>query len=591
MDRLYKIRHSLAHLLAASCLKIDPKAKFGVGPVIENGFYYDILFSKKVDETILEELEELMKTMIDEDLKFVKKELKISEAIKLFQKLKQKFKLELLEDLKKYGTTDYDEILKIKEKKLKPKKVKTVTIYQTGDFIDLCEGGHVNSSSEIPIDCFKLIKIAGAYWRGEEKNPMLTRIYGVAFETKKELDEYLKRLEEAEKIDHRVLGQKLELFIFDDEVGAGLPIWLPKGATLRKIIENFLYNELINNGYEFVVTPHIGKLQLWRTSGHWDLYRENMYSPIKIDEEEYLLKPMNCPFHVKVYKSKVRSYRDLPIKYAEFGTVYRYERSGTLHGLTRVRGFTQDDAHIWCTKEQLKEEVEKLLDHGFKILRKFGFEEFNIYLSTRPEKFAGTEEGWEFATNILKSVLKEKNINYNIDPGGGVFYGPKIDIKVKDILGREWQCTTIQVDFNLPERFDITFINSKGEKERPFMIHRALIGSMERFIGVLIEHHKGDFPFWLAPIQIVVLPIKKDNEKYAEKIYNELKKDFRTKIYYADETLSKRILMAEEEKIPFIIIVGKKEEEEGKVSIREHKKGEIGSKKLETFIKELRELI
>ncbi|MGC8981550.1 MAG: threonine--tRNA ligase [Minisyncoccia bacterium] len=591
MERIYKIRHSLAHLLAASALKIDKNAKFGVGPVIENGFYYDILFSTKVDEDILEKLEDLMKTMIEDDVRFIKKELKISDAIKLFKKLKQKFKLELLEDLKKYGTTDYNEILKIKEKKLKPKKIKTVTIYQTGDFIDLCEGGHVNRSSEIPIDSFKLIKIAGAYWRGDEKKPMLTRIYGIAFETKKELEEYLKRLEEAEKRDHRVLGQKLELFIFDDEVGTGLPLWMPKGATLRKIIEDYLYNELINNGYEFVVTPHIGKLQLWQTSGHWELYRENMYSPIEIDTEKYILKPMNCPFHVKIFQSRVRSYKDLPIKYAEFGTVYRYERSGTLHGLTRVRGFTQDDAHIWCTKEQLKDEVKKLLDHGLRMLRKFGFEEFNIYLSTRPEKYAGTEKGWKFAINVLESVLKEIKINYDVDPGGGVFYGPKIDIKIKDTLGREWQCTTIQVDFNLPEKFNITFVNDKGEKEKPFMIHRALIGSMERFIGVLLEYYKGDLPFWLAPIQIVILPIKKENEDYGNKIYEELKKYFRVKIYNADETLSKRILKAEEEKIPFMVIVGKKEEEEKKISVREHKKGDLGLKKLEVFIKELKELI
>lgn len=590
MEKIYKIRHSLAHLLAYAALKIDKNAKFGIGPVIDNGFYYDILFSINIDDSYLEKLEDLIKELIEEDIKFEKEEISIQKAINLFKKLKQKFKLELLNDLKKYGTTNNYEILKIKEGKLKPKKIKTVTIYKCGDFVDLCEGGHIQKTSEIPMDSFKLIKIAGAYWRGSEKNEMLTRIYGVAFENRKELDEYLKRLEEAEKRDHRILGKNLEFFLFDEDVGAGLPLWMPKGTVLRKTIENFLFKELLKEGYQFVTTPHIGKIKLWQISGHWDLYRENMYSPIDIDEEKYIIKPMNCPFHVKIFQSKIRSYKELPLKFAEFGTVYRYERSGTLHGLTRVRGFTQDDAHIWCTKEQLKNEVKKLLNHGLRILKKFGFNEFNIYLSTRPEKYAGTKENWEFATNILKSVLEEENLNYKIDEGGGVFYGPKIDIKIKDILGREWQCTTIQVDFNLPERFDITFINKAGQKERPYMIHRALIGSMERFIGVLLEHYKGNLPFWLAPIQIAIIPIKKENEKYANEVFEKLNKEFRSKLISSEETLSKRILMAEEEKIPYIIIIGDKEEKNKKISIREHTKGDLGEQNLDNFIEELKNL-
>ncbi|MBC7074395.1 threonine--tRNA ligase, partial [Candidatus Parcubacteria bacterium] len=376
--------------------------------------------------------------------------------------------------------------------------------------------------------------------------------------------------------------------IFDDEVGAGLPLWLPKGTILRKIIQDFLYEELKKEGYFWVTTPHIGNLNLWKTSGHWEMYRENMYSPIKIDEEEYLIKPMNCPFHVKIFKSKIRSYKELPLKYAEFGTVYRYERSGVLHGLTRVRGFTQDDAHIFCTKEQLAKEVEKLLRHGLKLLKIFGFRNFDIYLSTRPEKFAGTEKMWKKAQNTLKYVLKKLKLKYQIDPGGGVFYGPKIDIKVKDALGRPWQCTTIQVDFNLPERFDINFINQKGKKERAILVHRALLGSIERFIGVLIEHYGGAFPLWLAPEQIWIVPVALRHKKYAKEIAQKLKEEnLRLKLKDEKETVAKKIRDGELQKIPYILVVGDKEMNSNSVRVRERGKGDIGEMSLDEFLKKI----
>ncbi len=566
-EEINKKRHSLAHILAWAVKEMYPEAKLGIGPVIENGFYYDFDFGKKkISVEDLPKIEQKMKEILKKEFNFKKKIISGDEALKLFAE--EPYKKELAEEL-------------IKEKK-------EISIYKSGDFTDLCAGPHIESSKEINPKSFKLIKVAGAYWKGKEENEMLTRIYGVAFETEKELEEYLNFLEEAAKRDHRVLGKRLKLFIIDEEVGSGLPLWLPKGAKLRKIIQDYLYSELNSQEYEWVSTPHIGRLNLWKISGHWNHYRENMYSPIKIDEEEYMIKPMNCPFHVKIYKSETRSYRDLPIKYAEFGTVYRYERSGTLHGLTRVRGFTQDDAHIWCSSEQLTEELTKLVKYGLNILKKFGFEDFNIYLSTRPEKYAGTDEGWEKATNSLKEVLALLGLNYEIDPGGGVFYGPKIDIKIKDSLGREWQCTTIQVDFNLPEKFDINFINKDGEKERPFMIHRALLGSLERFIGVLIEHYAGAFPFWLSPTQVWVLPISSNHKEYGEKIAEKLKENkIRVELRQEAETIGKKIREGEMQKIPYLLIVGEKEIKENNISVRERGKGDIGSMSIDEFLKKI----
>jgi threonyl-tRNA synthetase len=578
MAKIEKIRHSLAHILAYAVQELYPGTKFGIGPAIENGFYYDFDFANlhefsreytRISESDLPKIEKKMRELLNRNIVFKKKFVEKEEAKKIFKD--QPYKLELIEE--------------IQEKK--------VSIYESGNFIDLCTGPHVKSTKEINPDAFKLIKIAGAYWKGDEKNPMLTRIYGIAFETKEELEKYLKIQEEAEKRDHRILGQKLELFLFDEEVGQGLPIFLPKGALLRKLIQDFLFDELKKEGYQWVTTPHIGNLNLWKTSGHWELYRENMYSPIKIDEDEYLLKPMNCPFHVKIYKFKIRSYKELPIKLAEFGTVYRYERSGTLHGLTRVRGFTQDDAHIFCREDQLEKEVEKLLKHGLKILRTFGFKEFKIYLATKPEKFAGTEKMWKKAMKILKNVLKKQKLKYQIDPGGGVFYGPKIDIKIKDCLQREWQCTTIQVDFNLPERFNLTYVDKDGKEKRPIMIHRALLGSLERFMGVVLEQTGGALPLWLAPEQIWIIPVADRHLKYAKEVSNKIKEmlkplEIKDKIKDEKDTVSKKIREGEIQKIPYILVVGDKEMKSKTVRVRQRQKGDIGEMKLEKFLEKIK---
>ena len=563
-------RHSLSHILAYAVKELYPKVKFGIGPAIKNGFYYDFDFGQKeiaLKEEDLMKIEAKMKELIKQNIQFKKEMVSKEKAKEIFQS--QPYKMELIKEMPENN----------------------LTIYQSGNFFDLCRGPHIDSTKEIKADSFKLTKIAGAYWKGDEKQPMLTRIYGIAFETKKELEDYLNFLKEEEKRDHRMLGQKLELFFIDEEVGAGLPLWMPKGTILRKIIENYLYQELTSQGYLWATTPHIGKLDLWQTSGHWELYRENIYSPIAIDEEKYLLKPMNCPFHVKIFQSKIRSYKDLPLKLAEFGTVYRYERSGTLHGLTRVRGFTQDDAHLWCTPDQLSQELTKLLKYGLKILRIFGFKEYNIYLSTRPEKYAGTLAGWEKATNTLKYVMTKMKLKYRVDSGGGVFYGPKIDIKIKDSLGREWQCTTIQVDFNLPERFNITFVNQKGKKEKPYMIHRALLGSMERFIGVLIENYAGALPFWLSPEQIWIIPVSSKHKKYAQLTEKQLQENgFRPKLKIESETVSKKIREGEMQKIPYLLVVGDKEMKSKSVRVRERSKGDIGMIKLTSFLKKIKEL-
>ena len=596
MKELEKIRHSLSHLMAMAVLEIYPKTKLGIGPTIENGFYYDFdldagqrgLNADKrgksqrksaIKDENLPKLEQRMQELIKQNLKFEKKIITAAEAKKIFKN--QPYKLELIKELKKakqkisiYKT--FSNILKPKTQNLKPV------------FVDLCAGPHVKNTSEIDPDSFKLTKLAGAYWRGNEKNPMLTRIYGIAFENKKALNEYLKFLEEAEKRDHRTLGQKLELFMFDDEVGPGLPLWMPKGEIIRHLIKEYLYKELIKNGYQWVETPHLGNLALWKTSGHWELYRDYMYSPIEIEKEKYLIKPMNCPFHVKIYQSNLKSYKDLPLRYAEFGTVYRYEKSGVLQGLVRVRGFTQDDAHIWCAPEQLVDELEKILKEGLEILKTFGFKDFEIFLSTRPEKFAGTEKGWEKATKALKYVLEKLNLKYQVDSGAGVFYGPKIDIKIKDSLGRAWQCTTIQVDFNLPERFKIIYFDKNSKKQQPIMIHRALIGSLERFIGVLLEHYEGALPVWLSPIQVEIINVGSSHRQYANSVNQQLiTNNIRANLSDENLTVSKRIRNAEIQKIPYILVVGDKEIKEKSVNVRNSKKGVLGIIKFEDFIKNL----
>lgn len=565
------IRHSLAHILAYAVQELYPGVKFGIGPAIENGFYYDFDLSKPLTPEDLPGIEKKMKELIRGNLVFRRKMIPKAEARKIFKN--QPYKLELIDELPE----------------------KKVSVYESGKFIDLCKGPHLKSTLQLHsgqakevIDAFKLTRIAGAYWRGLEKNPMLTRIYGLAFMTKKELEKYLKKEEEAEKRDHRLLGQKLELFLFDEEVGAGLPIWLPKGVVLRHIIEDCLYQELTAQGYKWIWSPHIGNLNLWKTSGHLDFYRENMYSPIKIDDEQYLLKPMNCPFHVKVYNSKIRSYRDLPFYLAELGTVYRYERSGVLHGLTRVRGFTQDDAHVICEPDQIAQEVTKLVKYGIRILKIFGFKDYTIYLSTRPEKYAGNLKGWEKATNTLKFVLKKLKLKYQIDPGGGVFYGPKIDIKIKDSLGREWQCTTIQFDFNLPERFEMVYIAKSGKKARPFMIHRALLGSIERFVGVLLEHYAGALPLWLSPVQLWVIPVGSQHKKYAANIQKELSSfGLRVETKDENETVSKKIRDGETQKVPYLLVVGDKEMKAKAVRVRSKNK-DLGMIRLEKFLKKIK---
>ena len=577
--KIETIRHSLAHIMAAAVQELYPDTCFGIGPAIENGFYYDFDLKRtptppppsrlrrapRLAPSDLPKIEAKMKELTKQDISFKKENVTKKELVTLFDK--QPYKLELINEL----------------------PGEKLTIYKSGDFIDLCAGPHVKSTKEIPADSFKLTKIAGAYWRGSERNPMLTRIYGVAFKTKKELDNFLLKEAEAEKRDHRILGQKLELFLFDEEVGAGLPVWMPKGATLRKVIENYLYQELLSQGYQWVTTPHIGKLSLWQTSGHWELYRENMYSPIDIEGEKYLLKPMNCPFHVKIYQSKIRSYKDLPLKYAELGTVYRYEKSGVLHGLVRVRGFTQDDAHVICVPDQISQELTKLLKSGLKILKTFGFKDYEVYLSTRPEKYAGTLEGWEKATNSLKYILKKLKLKYQTDPGGGVFYGPKIDVKIKDSLGRPWQCTTIQVDFNLPERFQMTYINQKGKKSRPIMIHRALLGSIERFIGVLLEHYAGALPLWLSPEQIWIIPVGSRHEKYAQNVHHQvMNMEVRSEVKDEAETVSKKVRDGEIQKIPYMLVVGDKEMKTKSVRVRERGKGDIGIVKLNKFLEKVK---
>ena len=574
--KIETIRHSLAHILAASVRELYPGTKFGIGPSIENGFYYDFDV-KGLTETDFAKIENKMRELIKQNLVFKKQKQTRTVLVGLFKN--QPYKLELIKEL----------------------KGKEMTVYESGKFVDLCSGPHVKSTGEINPDAFKLTKIAGAYWRGSEKNQMLTRIYGVAFATKEELDNYLKIQTEAEKRDHRILGQKLELFLIDENIGAGLPIWLPKGAIVRKIIEDYLHEELDKQGYQWLYTPHIGSRKLWEISGHWNFYNENMYPPIEVNrslediqkgkkaaiKEEYLLKPMNCPFHLAVYTSKIRSYRELPIKLAELGTVYRYEKSGTLHGLVRVRGFTQDDAHLICSPGQMEAEVEKLIKDALKMLADFGFRQLNIYLSTRPEKYAGSLKNWQKATHTLEYALKKLNLKYEVDKGGGVFYGPKIDFKIKDSIGRQWQCTTVQFDFNLPEKFNIFYINEKGKKQRPFMIHRALLGSMERFFGVLIENYAGALPLWLSPTQVCLIPIADRHVPYAADVKKELG-SFRVQVNDNNETASKKIRDAEMQKIPYILVVGDKEIATSTVAVRERGKKEITTMALTRFTEKVK---
>ena len=557
-EKLERIRHSASHVMAEAVQSLFPDAKFGIGPVIENGFYYDFDLPRTLTPEDLPVIEAAMTEIIAQDLSFTQEEVSKQEARGMFAQ--QPFKLELIDEIP-------DERL---------------SIYRQGSFTDLCRGPHVSSTGEIT--AFKLLSIAGAYWHGDEKRPMLQRIYGIAFETNDELTNHLERLAEAEKRDHRKLGQELDLFSFHQEAGPGLVHWHPKGATVRRLIEDFWIAEHLKRGYEIVYSPHIAKLDLWKTSGHWELYQEHLYSPMDVDGQEYLLKPMNCPAHILMYKTRLRSYRDLPIRWAELGTVYRYERSGVLHGLTRVRGFTQDDAHIFCRPDQLEDEVMDVLEFAIFMMRTFGFQEYEVLLATRPERYAGTVELWQEATETLERALKRLALHYTVDPGEGVFYGPKIDIRLRDALGRTWQGPTTQVDFNLPQRFDVTYVDIDGLAHPVVMVHRTVLGSMERFFGCLIEHYGGAFPVWLAPVQAVVISISERHLDYAHQVTAKLQADgLRTQVDVRSDRMNLKIRQAQLQKIPYMLIVGDKELASDGVSVRLRSGEDLGIKTLDEF--------
>jgi threonyl-tRNA synthetase len=552
--------HSSAHLMAHAIQRLYPETKFGIGPAIDDGFYYDIDLDHTITPEDFEKIESEMLKIVDEDFPIQRKEWDKKAAIDYFKERHEDLKLDLLAELED-----------------------GVSTYSEGDFTDLCRGPHLPSTGRIGKN-FKILSVAGAYWRGDEKNKMLQRLYAISFPKHKMLEEYLHRLEEAKRRDHRKLGRELDLFSIQESIGNGLILWHPKGARVRRLMEEFTIREHYKNGYELVYTPHIAKLHLWETSGHTGFYQENMFSPMDVEEVDYQLKPMNCPFHITIYKNQIRSYRDLPLRLFELGTVYRFERSGVLHGLMRVRGFTQDDAHIFCTPENLNEEISYVLDFTLYILRTFGFSEYEVFLSTRPEKFVGQVENWDRATEALKYALEQSGLKYEVDPGEGVFYGPKIDIKIKDSLGRSWQCSTIQVDFNLPERFDVEYIGEDGHPHRSIMIHRALMGSVERFFGVLIEHYAGAFPTWLAPVQAIVLPIAERHHNYAGKIVEKLHQaEIRSEADLRNEKVGYKIREAEVNKIPYMLIVGDQEIENDQISVRQKGTGDLGKMKFEEF--------
>ena len=548
--------------MADAVKRLFPDVRLAIGPAIEDGFYYDFDRSEPFKPEDLSAIEKEMSKIIEEDLEFKKEEISKKEALKLFAK--EPYKVELINKL----------------------EGDTVSIYRHGKFVDLCKGPHIEFTGQIK--AFKLLSIAGAYWHGIETNPMLQRIYGTCFEKESDLKDYLNKIEEAKKRDHRKLGKELDLFSIHDEVGPGLVFYHPKGALLRMLIEDYEKKEHLRRGYQIVMGPHILKSDIWVTSGHYEYYKENMYI-FKVDNEEYVLKPMNCPGHMLIYKSKIRSYRDLPIRYFELGNVHRREKTGVLHGLLRVRGFTQDDAHIFCLPEQLEQEITSVIDFVLDVMKVFGFKDYKIDLSTRPPKSIGTDEVWERATNALKKALESKAMNYEINEGEGAFYGPKIDIMVKDALSRPWQCATVQCDFALPERFDLSYISSEGKKERPVMLHRVVLGSMERFIGTLIEHYAGAFPLWLAPVQAIVIPITDRAHDYADKIFKLLQDEgIRAEVDKRNEKLQYKIREGEVNKIPYMLIMGDREKEAGTVSLRARKEGDLGAVKIEDFIEKIK---
>ena len=570
-DAVQVFRHSAAHLLAAAVLELYPDVKLGVGPPIDTGFFYEFVREQPFTPEDLVKIEAKMHELAAKDVPNERKLIPKPEALDLYRKSNQQFKCELVE-----------------EKAVEP----MVSFYTTGKFIDFCRGPHIPSTGRIK--AFKLMNVAGAYWKGDEKNPQMQRIYGACFVEQKELDEYLHKLEEAKRRDHRKLGQELDLFSIQDEAGPGLIFWHPKGAIIRTQMEDWLRAELTRRGYDLVYTPHIMRLDLWKTSGHANFYRENMFGPIEVEKADYQLKPMNCPGHILIFKSHLRSYRELPVRLAELGTVYRYERSGVLHGLLRVRGFTQDDAHIFCMPEQIEKEIQDCIEFAWEVLRVFGFDSYEVDLSggdsSHPETYVGTPEDWKRAEDALANTLKRMNVPYKYIPGEAAFYGPKIDVKLVDAIGRPWQLTTVQFDFNLPRRFELEYVGEDGARHQPLMVHRALFGSIERFFGVLIEHYAGAFPVWLAPVQAAVLPVSGKFEEYAKRVTQQIKDaGFRVHLDDRNEKLQAKIRDAQLQKVPYMLILGGKEADAGTVSVRHRAKGDLGPRPLDQFIADLRQ--
>ena len=568
-EKLAMIRHSMAHVMAEAVLEMFPDAQIAIGPSIENGFYYDFELPRQLVESDLEEISARMKAIIASGKEFRRIEVSRDEARKMFAA--QKFKLELLDAIP---------------------EGETVTIYNQGGFTDLCRGPHVESTKQLNADAFKLLSIAGAYWRGNENNPMLTRIYGTAWSNPKELRLYLDHLADVERRDHRKLGKDLDLFSLHEEAGPGLVYWHPRGARIRQTIEEFWRKEHYANGYEMVYTPHVGKSWLWETSGHLGFYKDSMYPPMEMDKADYYVKPMNCPFHIMIYNNSLRSYRDLPCRWAELGTVYRYEKAGALHGLMRVRGFTQDDAHLFCTPEQMDDEIAEVLRFSIHMLKCFGFEEFHAYISTRPEKSVGDPALWDSATASLKKAVEKEGLKYDIDEGGGAFYGPKIDLKIKDAIGREWQLSTVQFDFNLPERFKMKYVDKDGREKRPLMIHRALLGSIERFFGVLLENYAGAFPPWLSPDQVAIVPVGEVAFDYARALEERFRKaGLRAYADLSGERMNAKIRKAQQMKVPYQVIVGEKEMAGDLVSVRYRGGRQANGVATEDFIHEVQDIV
>ncbi len=561
-----KLFHSTAHVMAAAVCRLFANVRIDIGPATDSGFYYDFDMEYRLTPDDFDAIEAAMQDIIDADLPFERREVSRSEAETLFRERGQTYKLERLADIP-------DDAV--------------ITLYQCGDFVDLCRGPHLESTGRIP--AFKLLSVAGSYFRGIETNPMLQRIYGIAAVSQKELRRQLAAIEEAQKRDHRRLGRELDLYSIQEDVGPGLIHWHPRGARIRAVIEDYWRREHFREGYELLYTPHIGCAELWEKSGHLGFYAQNMYSAMRVDDREYYVKPMNCPFHIQVYKSRNRSYRDLPLRWAEMGTVYRYEKTGVLHGLLRVRGFTQDDAHIICTPDQMITEIRRAVRLAMRMWGRFGFTEISAYLATRPAKAVGGSERWDQATQGLEAALRETGITCTVDEGGGAFYGPKIDLKVRDALGREWQMSTIQFDFNMPERFDMNYTGDDGKMHRPYMIHRALLGSLERFMGILIEHYGGAFPFWLAPEQMRVLPLTDKQLTVAETLMEQLRQaDFRVAIDRRSEKIGAKIRDGRLERIPYLLVVGPREAESGQVAVRNREAGDLGAMPVAALLEKLR---